>query len=580
MVNGAPSSTDNSSHQPMCELPSEPNILNVALTSLASAAPETEPGKQPWHPEELHTVQMQDNEIRPVMEWLEKSEARPPWETISPCSEVTKIYWAQWNSLRIKDGILYRLWETPEGDQTTWQIILPKALRPSVLHQLHNTPTAGHLAVAKTLSRVRERFYWAQCHQDVRDWCQNCDLCASRKGPPRRSRAPLGQYNVGAPMERLAIDVLGPLPVSDAGNKYLLIAADYFTKWPEAYPLPNQEAVTVAEVLVTEFVSRFGVPLELHSDQGRNFESAVFGEMCNLLGIKKTRTTPLHPQSDGMVERFNRTIEMQLAMFVEEHQRDCDSHIPLLLMSYRTATHSTTGCAPAKLMFGRNLRVPNDLLYPRPDGEHFESLTLYAKALQDKLDVVQTFARTHLKIASDRMKLYYDCRAEDSKLHTGDPVWLYNPQRKKGISPKLMRPWKSPFVVTKCLNDLVYRIQLGPRTKPKVVHRNRLWKYTGENPPSWLNELNAKRPSTTNTLSTDSRAIGFDSGTPLGAHNRDITNGPSDDEYTTEDATQPAAIPSASDETEPRRSHRQRKPPDRYGYATTRNGTTGVTRDV
>ena len=105
-------------------------------------------------------------------------------------------------------------------------------------------------------------------------------------------------------MERLAIDVLGPLPVSDAGNKYLLIAADYFTKWPEAYPLPNQETVTVVEVLVTEFVCRFGVPLELHSDQGRNFESAVFAKMCNLLGIEKTRTTPLHPQSDGMVERY------------------------------------------------------------------------------------------------------------------------------------------------------------------------------------------------------------------------------------------------------------------------------------
>ena len=114
----------------------------------------------------------------------------------------------------------------------------------------------------------------------------------------------MGQYNVGAPMERLALDVLGPLPISNAGNKYQLIVADYFTKWPEAYPLPNQEATTVAEVVVNEFVCRFGVPLEIHSDQGRNFESAAFTEMCNLIGMK-TRTTPLHPQSDGMVERFN-----------------------------------------------------------------------------------------------------------------------------------------------------------------------------------------------------------------------------------------------------------------------------------
>jgi len=118
-------------------------------------------------------------------------------------------------------------------------------------------------------------------------------------------------------MERLALDVLGPLPLTEDGNKYILIVADYFTKWVEAYPLPNQEAPTVAEVLVKEYVCRFGVPLLLHSDQGRNFESAVFQGMCQLLGIQKTRTTPYHPQSDGMVERFNRTLEAQLSKFAD-----------------------------------------------------------------------------------------------------------------------------------------------------------------------------------------------------------------------------------------------------------------------
>ena len=110
-------------------------------------------------------------------------------------------------------------------------------------------------------------------------------------------------------MERIAIDVLGPLPITETGNKYILIVADYFTKWVEAYPMPNQEATTVAELLVKQFICRFGVPPLIHSDQGRNFESELFAEMCQLLGIKKTRTTPYHPQSDGMVERFNCTLE-------------------------------------------------------------------------------------------------------------------------------------------------------------------------------------------------------------------------------------------------------------------------------
>ena len=103
---------------------------------------------------------------------------------------------------------------------------------------------------------------------------------------------------------------------------------DYFTKWPEAYSLPNQEAITVAVVLVKEYVCRFGVPLFIHSDQGRNFESKVFQEMCELLGMKKTRTTALHPQSGGLVEQINRTLESQLSKFVDKNQRDWDHFLP------------------------------------------------------------------------------------------------------------------------------------------------------------------------------------------------------------------------------------------------------------
>ena len=123
----------------------------------------------------------------------------------------------------------------------------------------------------------------------------SCDLCASRERPTRTPRAPLQTYNVGAPLERVALDILGPLPESDRGNKYILVIGDYFSKWMEAFAIPNQEATTVARVLVDEFVARFGIPRQIHSDQGRNFESKVFQEMCEALGIDKTRTTPLHP---------------------------------------------------------------------------------------------------------------------------------------------------------------------------------------------------------------------------------------------------------------------------------------------
>ena len=205
-------------------------------------------------------------------------------------------------------------------------------------------------------------------HSDVKKWCKTCDVCSSRSGPKKKPRVPLGQYNVGNPMEQIAIDVLGPLLITDGDNKYLLIAANYFTKWVEAYPLPNPEAVTVAGVLVKEFVCRFGTPQIIHSDQGQNFEPAVFTEMCKLLGIAKTRATPLHPKSDRIVEGFNHTIESQMSKFVDANQRDWDVHVPLLLMAYRSLVHDTTGCTPAQLMLGIDLQLPIDLHLGRPEN--------------------------------------------------------------------------------------------------------------------------------------------------------------------------------------------------------------------
>ncbi|GFU95926.1 retrovirus-related Pol polyprotein from transposon 412 [Trichonephila clavipes] len=182
----------------------------------------------------------------------------------------------------------------------------------------------------KTLHRARERFFWGKVRADVEQWCKSCDACSARKGPKIRSRGKLHRYNVGAPFERIAFDILGPLPRTVSGNKYLLVVMDYFTKWPEVYPIPDQESPTVAEAVVQHWISRYGVPLQLHSDQGRNFVSAVLKGVCELLGIDKTKTTPLHPQSDGMVERFNRTILNNLSLMVSKNQQDWDQKVPSL----------------------------------------------------------------------------------------------------------------------------------------------------------------------------------------------------------------------------------------------------------
>ena len=132
--------------------------------------------------------------------------------------------------------------------------------------------------------------------------------------------------------------------------KYIVVIGDYFTKWTEALPIPNMEACTVAKVLVEKVLCRFGIPQVIHSDQGRQFESNLFQEMCKLLGIHKTRTTPYHPQSDGMVERFNRTLAAMLSAYVSENHRDWDEQLPYVTMAYRSTEHETSGMSPNMLI--------------------------------------------------------------------------------------------------------------------------------------------------------------------------------------------------------------------------------------
>ena len=267
------------------------------------------------------------------------------------------------------------------------------------------------------------------------------------------------QYNVGVPFERIAIDIAGPFPESDKGNRYLLIAMDFFTKWPETYTIPNQEASTVAETLVTNFFCRFGVPMGLHSDQGRNFESRLMHEVLKRLRISKTRTTPLHPQSDGMVERYVKTIGEHLWKVVSTHQRDWDERLHIFLLAYRASTHETTGVTPANMLFGRDLR-PGVRGSFRQGAVHYR---LYRRPCG----------------TTTRYPPLYDQLPNSAGFQVGDRVRLYRPTRRRGISPKLQTCWEGPYLIITRINDVIYRIQRHSRTKMMVVNLHRLAPYLG-----------------------------------------------------------------------------------------------------
>lgn len=312
--------------------------------------------------------------------------------------------------------------------------------------------------------------------QDVKLVCASCEVCGRRGKPTGRKNARMQSYCPGAPFERLLIDTLGPLPTTTSGNRYIVGVVDAFTKWPEAYAVPDIKAETVAKGLVANVISRFGVPRALHSDQGTSFENDVFQDVCRILGAQKTRTTPMRPQSNGQIERFNRTLTDMLAKMGEGKQDNWDENLPVALLAYRATEHVATGFSPAFMVLGRDLTLPVQLRVGMSPGN--EPATTFGRKLREQLDRAHEAARQHLRGKLQSAKKRYDVQGKEPQFQVGDQVWYHWPRRKVGLCPKLQSPWVGPCRVVKKLSDVVFRIVLPEGTR-RVVHADKLAVFEG-----------------------------------------------------------------------------------------------------
>ena len=179
-------------------------------------------------------------------------------------------YWSQWGRLLLRDGLVLRRWENDKtGQEIYQQICLPESFVPQVLHVLHNSPSAGHIGVSKTLEKVRRRFYWHGMCEDVENHIRRCSPCAQVNDPSKLPRAPLINIKSGHPLQRVAT------PRSSLGHEWLLVVSDHFTKFAQAFPVRNTSAVTLAKKVMDENICRFACFESLHSDQGANVEGTV-----------------------------------------------------------------------------------------------------------------------------------------------------------------------------------------------------------------------------------------------------------------------------------------------------------------
>ena len=496
-----------------------------------------------WSPEQLHQWQAEDVHLKKVFCWKE-ADLRPNWSDIEKEGPEIRSLWCHWETFKFVNNVIYRVMETDERSVSLKQLVAPSAIRQEIFKHLHSHRTGGHPGNQRSRTAIQSRFWWPNMRSDISLWCQTCEPCQFRK-QAKKKKVPLKQSPVGAPMERMAIDILSLPTITEDGNTCILVVCDYFTKWVQAIALPDHTAYTVADALVVEVFLKFGTPLVLHSDQGTEFQSELMKEICRLLEIKQTRTSPYHPQSDGLVERFNRTLLDMLSKVCAENPTTWDHHLPYVMCAYRSTQHSSTGCSPNMLMLGREIALPIDLMLGQHDEDYPYTCSIeYVEWIKGSMRENFELVRNRLERVAETQKKHYDKRAELRKFDIGDWVLrVYPPNMSKN---KLNYRHIGPFLVTKKLGEVNYSIQKSRNSVPITVHVNDLKQYFGENMPvNWLPNTHDLDESNINEPLPDIHDLENDL----------------DPDLDTDD------IPSVMHEMPPeRKSHRTRKPPQRFGW--------------
>ena len=428
---------------------------------------------------DIRQLQQEDPDIRWVLEWL-KDGQRPPKGRVKGVGQGLRILWHEFPRLTLVNGLVCRVIALTDVAETR-QIVVPSVLVPEVLCHLHGGPLSAHLGVERTMARARSVCFWPGMYRDIREWCDHCYACQRRKSPVPHLRAPMRTSLAQHPFQRVAADIL-ELPITSKGHRYVLAVEDYFTKFVNLYAIADQRATTVTECLF-RYVMEHGVMETLHTDMGRQFESEVVKQLCVMLGVKKTHTTPYNPKSDGMVERLNRTVIDQLAKTLLVCEGEWDSFLPQVAFAYNTSVHSSTGFTPYFLTHGREARVPVDVLLGPgvQSNQMLDSLDDFVFSLRRRLDVAFRQTLDTSVTASDKQKTYYDTKQRHCPYEVGDLVWLNDPTESRR---KLAPHWKGPYVVKQRLDrdnmvgvTYVLGSPFGDEAPLLTVHYDRLRRY-------------------------------------------------------------------------------------------------------
>ena len=349
----------------------------------------------------------------------------------------------------IKNNFLYR--KDKRKENQLLRVIRTFEMEP-VLYMMHNTPTAGHFAVDIMFEKIRSRYYWPQMYENIREYVKSCDAC-QRRGKSK-SHQELHPIPVHAPFYQIGIDFVGPLPRTEKGNRYIIVAMDYFTKWPEAKAVPADTAKETEQFIYENIICQHGCPQIILSDRGTHFKNQLIDGLTERFEIKHLFSTPYHPQTNGLVERFNRTLCESLAK-LSQQTKQWDEYVKPVLFAYRTSKQATTKLTPFYLTYGREAKLPMDGAL-----QSEELLTDHITKLIDKLPHVREDVHKRITVQQNKQKARHDQQSKQKvKFSIGDKVLLYRAEKEKQWTGKLDEKWKGPYYIHLVQPHGIYKLR-------------------------------------------------------------------------------------------------------------------------
>ncbi|XP_041841581.1 uncharacterized protein LOC121640000 [Melanotaenia boesemani] len=421
---------------------------------------------------ELKRFQAADPTISALREfWCRQR--KPTWQEKRGLPKPVQSMLKQWPRIREKDGLLYRVVEDPHLGEC-YQLLLPTCLKEQVLKSVHDQ--MGHQGIERTMGLLKQRCFWGGMYGDVEQWVKECQRCVLTKMPQPRIQAPQTSFLATRPLEVVAVDYTTLERATD-GRENVLVITDVFTKFSQAFATRDQKADTTAKIILKDWFLKYGVPERLHSDQGRNFESAVIAELCRLYGVKKTRTTPHHPQGNPQCERFNRTLHNLLRTLPPEQKRRWPEHLSELVYAYNVTPHSTTGYSPHYLLFGVHPHLPIDALLGQEPvkDEKLDWLATHQERLQDAHARAREYSE---RKAAERVVLQQD-KVFCPPVEIGQLVYLrYRPPGRN----KIQDAWGATVYKVVDIQGTTYTVAPLEGGPVRNVHRSNLRPCVGPPP--------------------------------------------------------------------------------------------------